>query len=307
AVINTPDVGSIYEVPLIINQENVGEYIINRIKIDAGEQDLTEWEKVVESLKQEDYQVSVGIIGKYVELEDAYMSIRESLKHAGANLGIKVNIEWIQAENIIDEEKVSHLDSLLIPGGFGERGISGKLDAVRYSLQNKVPLFGICLGMQCAVIEYARNVLGWQNANSTEFNPSAEYPVISLLEEQMGLEQKGGTMRLGGFPALITENTLAHKEYGATRIRERHRHRFEFTYRYRAEMEKAGLIFSGISPDKQLVEIVELKQSQHPWFLGCQFHPEFQSKPTEPNPLFAGFVRAAAAHAKEHEKKEKKK
>jgi CTP synthase len=230
--------------------------------------------------------------------------------HGG--IASQVNVQFIK----VDPEELERTDDLsvlhdvhgiLVPGGFGNRGIEGKLMAIRYAREHKIPFFGICLGMQCAVIEYARNVLGWQNANSTEFNPAAEYPVISLLEEQMGLEQKGGTMRLGGFPALITENTLAHKEYGATRIRERHRHRFEFTYRYRAEMEKAGLIFSGISPDKQLVEIVELKQSQHPWFLGCQFHPEFQSKPTEPNPLFAGFVRAAAAHAKEHEKKEKKK
>jgi CTP synthase len=295
AVINTPDVGSIYEVPLIINQENVGEYIINRIKIDAGEQDLTEWEKVVESLKQEDYQVSVGIIGKYVELEDAYMSIRESLKHAAANLGIKVNIEWIQAENIIDEEKVSHLDSILIPGGFGERGISGKLDAVRYSLQNKVPLFGICLGMQCMVIEFAR-LEGFEGAHSTEFDTETAYPVIDLMEEQKKIKNMGGTMRLGSYPCKLKDGTMAHEAYGEEEVSERHRHRYELNNDYRDVLREKGLIISGTSPDDFLVEMIELKD--HPWFLGCQFHPEFKSRPNKAHPIFVSFLRAALENHK---------
>ena len=296
AVISTPDVESIYEVPLIINQEKVGEYILNRIKIDACDQDLTEWEHVVESLKQDSYQVSVGIIGKYVELEDAYMSIRESLKHAAAHLGIKVNIEWIQAENTIDEEKISHLDSLLIPGGFGERGISGKLDAVQYSLQNKVPLFGICLGMQCMVIEFARQK-GFDGAHSTEFNKETLYPVIDLMEEQKKIKNMGGTMRLGSYPCKVKEGTMAHEAYGQDEVSERHRHRFELNNDYRDVLKEKGLIISGTSPDDFLVEMIELKD--HPWFLGCQFHPEFKSRPNKAHPIFVSFLRATLENHKQ--------
>ena len=296
AVINTPDVGSIYEVPLIINKEKVGEYIINRIKIDAGEQDLTEWEHVVESLKQDAYQVSVGIIGKYVELEDAYMSIRESLKHAAANLGVKVNIEWIQAENDIDEDKLSHLDSILIPGGFGERGINGKLEAVRYSLENNVPLFGICLGMQCMVIEFAR-LNGFEGAHSTEFDQETPYPVIDLMEEQKKIKNMGGTMRLGSYPCKLKENTVAQEAYQQEEVSERHRHRFELNNDYRDVLKEKGLIISGTSPDDFLVEMIEL--ADHPWFLGCQFHPEFKSRPNSAHPIFVSFLKAALENHKQ--------
>jgi len=296
AVINTPDVGSIYEVPLIINKEKVGEYIINRIKIDAGEQDLTEWEHVVESLKQDAYQVSVGIIGKYVELEDAYMSIRESLKHAAANLGVKVNIEWIQAENDIDEDKLSHLDSILIPGGFGERGINGKLEAVRYSLENNVPLFGICLGMQCMVIEFAR-LNGFEGAHSTEFDQETPYPVIDLMEEQKKIKNMGGTMRLGSYPCKLKENTMAQEAYQQEEVSERHRHRFELNNDYRDVLKEKGLIISGTSPDDFLVEMIEL--ADHPWFLGCQFHPEFKSRPNSAHPIFVSFLKAALENHKQ--------
>ncbi|EHQ05154.1 CTP synthase [Leptonema illini] len=310
-IISASDIqNSIYEIPEMYRNERLDQVVLDHFQMEAKRLNFKKWTEILDIIHNPSRDVRIAVVGKYIALQDAYRSVYEGLMHGG--IASQVNVQFVK----VDPEELERTDDLsvlhdvhgiLVPGGFGNRGIEGKLMAIRYAREHKIPFFGICLGMQCAVIEYARNVLGWQNANSTEFNPAAEYPVISLLEEQMGLEQKGGTMRLGGFPALITENTLAHKEYGATRIRERHRHRFEFTYRYRAEMEKAGLIFSGISPDKQLVEIVELKQSQHPWFLGCQFHPEFQSKPTEPNPLFAGFVRAAAAHAKEHEKKEKKK
>jgi CTP synthase len=296
AVINTPDAHSIYEVPLILNKEKVGEYVINRIKLETGEQDLKEWEKVVDALKQDEYQVSVGIIGKYVELEDAYMSIRESLNHAAAHLGIKVNIEWIQAEDKDNEDKISHLDSLLIPGGFGGRGISGKLDAVRYSLQHKVPLFGICLGMQCMVIEYAR-LNGFEDAHSTEFDSQTPYPVIDLMEEQKKIKNMGGTMRLGSYPCKLKEGTMAKEAYGEEEVSERHLHRYELNNDYREILRDKGLIISGTSPDDFLVEIVELKD--HPWFLGCQFHPEFKSRPNKAHPIFVSFMEATLMNHKQ--------
>lgn len=296
AVINTPDANSIYEVPLILNKEKVGEYVINRIKIETCEQDLEEWEKVVDALKQDEYQVSVGIIGKYVELEDAYMSIRESLNHAAAHLGIKVNIEWIQADDKINEDKISHLDSLLIPGGFGGRGISGKLDAVRYSLQHKVPLFGICLGMQCMVIEYAR-LNGFEDAHSTEFDSQTHYPVIDLMEEQKKIKNMGGTMRLGSYPCKLKQGTMAKEAYGEEEVSERHRHRYELNNDYREILKDKGLTISGTSPDDFLVEIVELKD--HPWFLGCQFHPEFKSRPNKAHPIFVSFMEATLLNHKQ--------
>jgi CTP synthase len=224
------------------------------------------------------------------------MSIRESLKHAAAHLGIKVNIEWIQAENTIDEEKISHLDSLLIPGGFGERGISGKLDAVRYSLQNNVPLFGICLGMQCMVIEFAR-LEGFEGAHSTEFDKDTPYPVIDLMEEQKKIKNMGGTMRLGSYPCKLEEGTMAHDAYGQDEVSERHRHRFELNNDYRDVIKEKGLIISGTSPDDFLVEMIELED--HPWFLGCQFHPEFKSRPNNAHPIFVSFLRAALENHKQ--------
>ncbi len=310
-IISASDIqNSIYEIPEMYRNEKLDQVVLDHFQMEPKRLNFKKWTEILDIIHNPTRNVRIAVVGKYIALQDAYRSVYEGLLHGG--IASRVNVEFIKVdpEELEQTEDVSVLQGLhgiLVPGGFGNRGIEGKLMAIRYAREHKIPFFGICLGMQCAVIEFARNVLGWKDANSTEFNPAAEYPVISLLEEQMGLEQKGGTMRLGGFPAIIAENTLAHKEYGATRIRERHRHRFEFTYRYRPEMEKAGLVFSGISPDSQLVEIIELKQSQHPWFLGCQFHPEFQSKPTAPNPLFAGFVRAASACAKDQEKKEKKK
>lgn len=290
AVINAPDVSSIYEVPLILNKEKVGEYILNRIRIKAGAQDLTEWEMVVEALKQDDHQISVGIVGKYVQLEDAYISIRESLKHAAAYLGVKINIEYIQAEETLDNEKIDHLDSLLIPGGFGERGIAGKLEAVRYSLKNQVPLFGICLGMQCMVIEFAR-MEGFEGAHSTEFDQKTQHPVIDLMAEQKKIKNMGGTMRLGSYPCKLQKETIAKEAYGKDEVSERHRHRYELNNEYRDILEERGLVISGTSPDNFLVEMVELKD--HPWFLGCQFHPEFKSRPNNAHPIFVSFLSAA--------------
>ena len=297
AVINAPDVSSIYEVPLILNKGNVGEYVLQRIKMDGGNPDLSRWSEIVESLKIEEPKVSIGIIGKYVELEDAYISIRESLKHAAAEVGIKVHIEWISAEDSIDIEKLEGLDALLIPGGFGERGISGKLDAVRYSIDHKVPLFGICLGMQCMVIEYAR-MHGFEDANSTEFDPDTKSPVIDIMPEQIKVKYMGGSMRLGSYPCNLKEGTLAQEAYQTKSFDERHRHRFEFNNEYREILQEKGLVISGISPNYLLVEMIELED--HPWFLGCQFHPEFKSRPNNAHPLFVSFMKAAFENMKKN-------
>ncbi len=298
AVINAPDVHSIYEIPLILNTENVGNYILNRMKIEARKPDLYEWSRIVDSLKLNESKVSVGIVGKYVELEDAYISIRESLKHAAAELGVKVELEWIKAEDSINRERMKDYDALLIPGGFGLRGISGKLDAVRYSIEKQVPLFGICLGMQCMVIEYAR-MHGIAGANSTEFDINAKNPVIDIMSEQKKIKNMGGTMRLGSYPCKLKEETIAQKAYGDDIVSERHRHRYEFNNDYREILEEEGLIISGASPDNFLVEIVELKD--HPWFLGCQFHPEFKSRPNYAHPIFKSFMEAAIEKKKSKE------
>ncbi|AEG18060.1 glutamine hydrolyzing CTP synthase [Methanobacterium paludis] len=295
AVINAPDMHSIYEVPLVLNSENVGEYILKRLKMESRKPDLYQWSRIVDALKIDNFKVTVGIVGKYVELEDAYISIREALKHAAANQGVKVDIEWIKAEESLNIDRVKEFDALLIPGGFGERGISGKLEAVKYSIENKTPLFGICLGMQCMVIEFAR-LQGFEGANSTEFDENAKHPVIHIMKEQKYVENMGGTMRLGAYPCKLKEGTIAHAAYKEDSVSERHRHRFEFNNDYRQIFEDKGLIISGKSPDDLLVEIVELED--HPWFLGCQFHPEFKSRPNNAHPLFVSFIKAAIENKK---------
>ncbi len=237
AVINAPDVHSIYEIPLILNSENVGDLILERMKIEARKPDLYGWSQIVDSLKIDEDKISIGIIGKYVELEDAYISIRESLKHAAAELGVKVEIEYIRAEDSVNKEKISKYDALLIPGGFGERGISGKLDAVRYSIEKQIPLFGICLGMQCMVVEFAR-MHGFEGANSTEFEENAKHPVIDIMLEQKKIKNMGGTMRLGSYPCKVEENTIAYDAYKETNVSERHRHRYEFNNDYRPYYKK---------------------------------------------------------------------
>ncbi len=290
AVINAPDVHSIYEVPIILNRENMGDYILNRLKMEAHKPDLYEWSQIVESLKLDGTRVKVGIIGKYVELEDAYISIREALKHAAAELGVKVDIEYIRAEDTLNMDKIRQFNALLIPCGFGERGITGKLDAVRYSIEEEIPLFGICLGMQCMVIEYAR-LHGWEDANSTEFESNAKTPVIDIMLEQENIENMGGSMRLGAYPCKIKKDTIAYEAYKEDLVSERHRHRFEFNNEFRESLEDEGLVISGVSPDNVLVEMVEIKD--HPWFLGCQFHPEFKSRPNNAHPIFVSFIKAA--------------
>ena len=292
AVVNTPDAGTIYEVPLVLEERNIGEFIVNRIGlgVEPDSSKLDEWRKIVESLRITDPEVTIGIVGKYVELEDSYMSIRESLLHAAANIGVKANIKFLSSDvESLDENELKELDGILIPGGFGERGFEGKLDAIDYAIENNVPLFGICLGMQSMVTQFARRN-GYPNANSSEFDDDLEFPVIDMMEEQKKIKNMGGTMRLGSYDCKIVEGTKTHEAYGEIDIEERHRHRYEFNNDYRDELQEKGLIISGTSPDDFLVEIVELPN--HPWAIGCQFHPEFKSRPNRPHPLFKSFLEA---------------
>ena len=292
AVVNTPDVGSIYEVPLVLEENNIGKLIVDRIGLDItpDSSKLDEWAEVVKSLKIKDPCVTIGIVGKYVELEDAYISIRESLQHAAASIGVKANIEYLSSDvEELDKDILASFDGILIPGGFGERGFEGKLDAVDYAIENNVPLFGICLGMQSMVTQFARRN-GYPDANSSEFDDDLAHPVIDMMEEQKKIKNMGGTMRLGSYDCKIIEGTKTHEAYGRIDVEERHRHRYEFNNDYRQELQDKGLIISGTSPDDFLVEIVEIPN--HPWAVGCQFHPEFKSRPNRPHPLFKSFLEA---------------
>ena len=298
AVVNTPDAGTIYEVPLVLEENNIGELIVKRIGLDieADSSKLDDWAKIVESIKIKDPVVTIGIIGKYVELEDAYISIRESLQHAAASIGVKANIEYLSSDvDELDKDVMGNFDGILIPGGFGERGFEGKLDAVEYAIENDVPLFGICLGMQSIVTQFARRN-GYSDANSSEFDDNLKYPVIDMMEEQKKIKNMGGTMRLGSYDCKIIEGTKTHDAYGEIDIEERHRHRYEFNNDFRDDLESKGLIISGTSPDDFLVEIVEVPN--HPWAIGCQFHPEFKSRPNRPHPLFKSFLEAIYNYSK---------
>jgi len=298
AVVNTPDAGTIYEVPLVLEDKNIGQLIVNRIGLDieADSSKLNEWREIVDSLRIKDPSVTIGIVGKYVELEDAYISIRESLQHAAASIGVKANIEYLSSDvDELDKEILDTFDGILIPGGFGERGFEGKLDAVDYAIENDVPLFGICLGMQSMVTQFARRN-GYPDANSSEFDDDLTHPVIDMMEEQKKIKNMGGTMRLGSYDCKIIEGTKTHEAYGECDIEERHRHRYEFNNDYRDDLQQKGLIISGTSPDDFLVEIVEFPD--HPWAIGCQFHPEFKSRPNRPHPLFKSFLEAIYKHSK---------
>ena len=298
AVVNTPDAGSIYEVPLVMEEKNIGQLIVNRIGLDieADSSKLDDWARIVDSLKIQDPVVTIGIVGKYVELEDAYISIRESLQHAAASIGVKAKIEYLSSDvDELDKEALSNFDGILIPGGFGERGFEGKLDAVDYAIDNNVPLFGICLGMQSIVTQFARRN-GYPDANSSEFDDNLAHPVIDMMEEQKKIKNMGGTMRLGSYDCKIVEGTKTYDAYGEVDIEERHRHRFEFNNDYRDNLTEKGLIISGTSPDDFLVEIVEVPN--HPWAIGCQFHPEFKSRPNRPHPLFKSFLEAIYEYSK---------
>lgn len=299
-VIQAVDVHDIYEVPLALKDEGLDAQIVHLLKLncDDGDSKLKAWKvNVVDKVINPSKHVRIGVVGKYMELQDAYKSIYEALKHGGIANDAKVEVCKVDAEEVSaqsSEKYLKDLSGILVPGGFGDRGIEGKIKAIRYARENKIPFFGICLGMQCAVIEFARNVCGLNRANSTEFNKTTPFPVISLLEEQKTVKDLGGTMRLGSYPCSLKKPTKTQKAYGRESIHERHRHRYEFNNKYKVKMETNGLIISGSSPNGRLVEIVEL--SGHPWFIGCQFHPEFKSKPDEAHPLFREFIKASLAY-----------
>ncbi len=294
AVINALDLANIYAVPIELNEAGLDAVVCRELDLETEPPQLAEWEAMVERMNEAPAEVTIGLVGKYVDLPDAYLSVVESLKHAAAANGASVNIRWVPAEEVdglLAESHLSGLDGILVPGGFGIRGIEGKIEAIRHARENNVPFLGLCLGLQCAVIEFARNVNGHPNAHSTEFDPTTADPVIDLMDEQNDVEDMGGTMRLGIYPARLTEGTMTEGLYGESVVYERHRHRWEVNNRYRHELEEGGLVFSGISPDDRLVEIIELPG--HPFFIGSQFHPEFKSRPDDPHPLFFGFVKAA--------------
>lgn len=292
AVIQAMDASTIYEIPLIMEEEGLAKIACKKLGIEDRNYDLTAWKEVVEKIKHPQDRVKIAVVGKYVELKDAYISINESIEHAAYSMGYKADIDYIQAENL-DVEILKGYSGILVPGGFGNRGIEGKMAAIKYARENKIPFLGICLGMQLTVVEYARNILGYENANSSEFDENTEYPVIHIMEDQKNIENKGGTMRLGAYPCILSEGSLALELYGRKEISERHRHRYEYNNMYREALENAGLKVSGTSPDGNLVEIVELPREMHPFFIAGQFHPEFKTRPNNPHPLFKGFIAAA--------------
>jgi CTP synthase len=299
AVITAKDVASIYEVPIVFARERVDELALKYLHLQAGERDLKPWEDLIHSVYNPKAEVTIGIVGKYVEYEDSYKSLKEALVHGSLAHNLKLNLNWIEAEGLegnpaAADEQLQDYDGILVPGGFGKRGIEGMLVAIRYAREKKVPYFGICLGMQTACVEFARNVCGLAEANSSEFDPATPHRVIYKLRELRGVEELGGTMRLGAWPCKIESATLAHRIYGKDEISERHRHRYEFNREYEETLTAAGLKISGSTPDGTYVEMVELPD--HPHFIGCQFHPEFKSKPLEPHPLFRTFVGAAYEH-----------
>ena len=294
SVITAKDVEWIYEVPLVLHQEGLDDRIVERLQMWTGAPNLRKWQKTVHILKNANESVRIAVVGKYMELKESYKSLMEALVHGGIANGVHVELDCIDAEKMEKQDVQKLLEGvqgILIPGGFGDRGTEGKVRAVRYARENKVPFFGICLGMQIAVAEFARNVCSLKSANSVEFDPKTKYPVIDLMDEQKDVDKMGGTMRLGAYPCVLASDSLSAKLYRKTRISERHRHRYEFNNRYREVMQEKGLRLSGLSPDGNLVEVIELRD--HPWFVGCQFHPEFKSRPTECHPLFRGFIRAA--------------
>lgn len=296
-VIQALDVREIYEVPLALKEEGLDAIIVKllRLNCDDGETKLAQWKaNVVDKVLSPSKHTSIAVVGKYMELQDAYKSIYEALKHGGIANDARVEIHKVDAEEVIvhgPEKFLKEVNGILVPGGFGDRGIEGKIKAIQYARMNKIPFFGICLGMQCAVIEFSRHVCSMNRANSTEFNKSTPFPVISLLEEQKNVKDLGGTMRLGSYPCHIKKGTKTYKAYSRESVHERHRHRYEFNNKYKVKLETNGMIVSGTSPNGRLVEIVEI--ADHPWFVGCQFHPEFQSKPDHSHPLFRDFIKAS--------------
>jgi CTP synthase len=301
AVITAKDVASVYEVPLVFANEGVDTLVLKYLHIQAKDRDISKWEDIVHRVYNPKDTVTIGIVGKYVEYEDSYKSLKEALVHGALAHNLRLQTNWIEAEGLESgqracEEQLADYDGILVPGGFGKRGIEGMLEAIRYARENKIPYFGICLGMQTACIEYARNVAGLSDANSSEFDPATPHRVIYKLRELRGVEELGGTMRLGAWTCKIEPGTLAHRIYGKNEISERHRHRYEFNREYEGTLTAAGLRISGSTPDGTYVEMIELPD--HPHFIGCQFHPEFKSKPLEPHPLFRSFVAASYEHGR---------
>ncbi|MBS4223449.1 CTP synthase [Lederbergia citrea] len=294
AVIEAGDASTLYSIPLSLQDQNLDQIVCNHLKLVCGEADMTEWKQLVDQVEGLTKKTTIALVGKYVELQDAYISVVEALKHAGYSFDSDIEIKWLNAELVSSEnteELLGDVDGILVPGGFGDRGVDGKMAAIQYARENKIPFLGICLGMQLASVEYARNVLGLETAHSSEINPVTDYPVIDLLPDQEKVEDLGGTLRLGLYPCKLRPGTKAHEVYKTDIVQERHRHRYEFNNEYREQMENAGFIFSGTSPDGHLVEIIELED--HPWFVACQFHPEFTSRPTRSQPLFYGFIEAS--------------
>lgn len=301
AVIQNLTAESIYEVPMLLENQHMDDIVLKKLAMPERPKDMSAWhDMVARILKHYDRKVTIAVAGKYVELKDAYISLTEALKHAAVANETEIDIRWVNTETIEGEgsdldEVFRGVDGILVPGGFGNRGIEGKVASVRYAREHKIPFFGICLGMQCAVIEFARYVCGIDGANSSEFDTTVP-DVIDLMPDQVDVEDKGGTMRLGLYPCKVYAGTLTEKAYGEPLIYERHRHRYEFNNEYREILTRSGLVLGGTSPDGRLVEIVELSESEHPWFLGCQFHPEFKSRPTKAHPLFRDFIAAAVRH-----------
>ena len=294
AVIEARDADTLYAVPLSLQEQNMDQIVCDHLKLDNPTADMTEWNALVEKVRNLSKKTRIALVGKYVELQDAYISVVEALRHAGYKFDTDVEVKWVNAEHVTAEnvkELVGDTDGILVPGGFGDRGVEGKIAAIQYARENKVPFLGICLGMQLASIEFARNVLGLEGANSSEINPDTPYAIIDLLPEQKDVEDLGGTLRLGLYPCKLTPETNAYNAYNEPVVYERHRHRYEFNNQFRQDMENAGFIFSGTSPDGRLVEIIELKE--HPWFVASQFHPELVSRPNRPQPLFRDFVEAS--------------
>ncbi|MCC8015656.1 MAG: CTP synthase [Eubacterium sp.] len=295
-VIENMDCDSLYEVPLMLEEEGLADIVCRRLGLsDTPEPDIADWISVVEKERNIKGEVTIALVGKYVALHDAYLSIVESLHHAGIHTGVKVSIRWVNSETLEtgDLSALDGADGILVPGGFGSRGVEGKIAAIKYARENKIPFFGICLGMQCAVIEYARNVLGFEDADTSENSPESTHPVIDLMPEQKDIEDMGGTMRLGAYPCRLTEGTYSYDAYNTELIYERHRHRYEFNNEFKKAFGQSGMVFAGHSPNERLVEIIELPKDIHPWFVGVQFHPEFKSRPNRPHPLFRDFIKAS--------------
>lgn len=295
SVIECRDADTLYQIPVALQAQHMDDLVIERLGLEAsGEADLTEWNKLLDTVRNLEGKVKIALVGKYVALQDAYLSVAEALKHAGYEFGKDIEIDWINSEDLDVtnyKERLQDADGILVPGGFGERGIEGKILATQYARENNVPFLGICLGMQLATVEFARNVVGLKDAHSSELDPNTPYPVIALLPDQKDVVDLGGTLRLGLYPCELKEGTKAHAAYGTTHVDERHRHRYEFNNEFRERLEEKGLVFSGLSPDGRLVEIVEIPE--HKWFVACQFHPEFLSRPLKPQKLFRGFIEAA--------------